>query len=339
MRRVAAVLLAALAAAPALAQQGEGPSLAVVQAPEYTVGDFWSYRVTLVGENGTSFPQNQTVRVVALEAYGGVPAVRLFTASEQFVPGDPQSGDLRATSNKTSWVAQRTLGLLRIEEVIDRSQLSPVYTIHTHREVNWTFHQPMDLYQFPIVRDDAWVVLTNATIESNTTLYTHVKDNPRNTVPTRYESGNVTQASTTRWVRADTLNISGRSFEGVVLVSQSGNATIRDFYSPAVGNLVRREILNETGALVETSTLMEWRLAKPPATVGPRPTDQGVLPLAGAAVAGGIAALVALALWRRVKPRGEAWPPAPEPGPEPAEPPAEPPGDAPPEPEREPPRP
>lgn len=338
---LAALALAALAAAPVLAQTS---SLAVIEAPTYTVGDFWKYRVVFIAAgagNGTeaqTFPQDQTVRVVAIEPFQGTEAYRLFTESVQDIPGDPQSGDIHATSNKTTWASVQGHRILRIEEEVDRTQATAQYRILTHREINWTFHQPMDLYQFPIVRDDAWVVVTNATVESNTTLRTHVVGNNATQLPPRYESGNITQSSTTTWIRQDQLNLSGRTYQGVVLVSRSGNATIRDFWSPQVGNLVRREILNESAVLVETSTLVDYRFAKAPGADGRPDGSVGAsgtnwVLLGGAAVGGILVALGLLALVGRLRKQPD-MPPAAPPGEAPAAPPAEPPaaGEGPPPP-------
>lgn len=306
MRR-AALALALLAAAPAYAQTGgEPPAFTVIQAPVYSVGDFWDYRVVQVGPNASASPtQSQLVRVLRLSSYEGVPAYELFTTGVQEVRGDDQTGSVYASSNKTSWVSRDAHKLLRIEEEVDRTQLHPRFNVWQHRSTNWTFRQPMDVFQFPLVKDDTWVVLTDAFVESNSTIATHAEGNPRNVVPPRYESTNISQSSTTSWVRADRLNISGRTFEGVLLVSQSGGATVRDFYSPQVGNLVRREILNESGALVETSTLVAFKFAQAPRAGDPAPmTTQGGFNwlLVGAAAAAGIvAALLALAFYNRVR--------------------------------------
>lgn len=338
MRPAPAVLgLVLLLALPALAQQA--PNLSLIEAPRYSVGDWWQYRVVFIAgaANATAeaqtFPQDQTVRVQAAETFQGQEAFRLFTESVQDIPGDAQSGDLHATSNKTTWVTAQGQRILRIEEAIDRTQATAQYRITTHREVNWTFHEPMDLYQFPIVRDDTWVVLTNATVESNTTIRTHVQGNPPSPpLPPRYEAGNITQASSTTWVRQDRLNLSDRFYDGVVLVSQSGNATIRDFYSPQVGNLVRREILNESAVLVETSTLVGYRYANAPAPPGGNSPGGNAswLPLAGAAVVGIGVALGVLFVLGKVRRPPSDGPEPPPPAPPAQEPPPETPPGSPP---------
>jgi hypothetical protein len=323
MRRAAPLLLALLLAGPVLAQApAEGPSHAVVPQPTYTVGDFWEYRVTLVADNG-SIPQQQVIRVAALGTWEGVPAYRLFAESVQDIPGDAQTGSFHSTSNKTTWMSRDGLRVLRIEEETNRTQSSPgLYTVLTTRHSVWTFHEPMDLYQFPILKDDQWVVRTNATVNTTSEVYTHVAGSERRgppMVPPQHQNATFVDHSATQWVRQDSCGrhngcTTAGNFTGVVLISRSGNATIRDFWSPQVGNLVRREILNETGGLVETSMLQAYRLqSPPPVPAGPAQAfGAGWLPLAGAAVLGIVVALAGLALLPRLRkgpPPQEAPPP------------------------------
>lgn len=325
MRPPALALLALLLAGPALAQDAQLPSLSVLAQPEYTPGDLWVYRVTLLGENRTSFSQDQTVRVVELGAFNGTPAIRLFTFTEQEVPGDDQSGSLYITSNRTTWISQQGHKILRIEELVDRTQWTSFFRVLTRTWVNWSFHEPMDLYQYPILVEDAWVVVTNATLERSITIFSHAKGNEPAQVNQTPQSADVFQTSATAWVRQDVCSVDNNcslagAFDGVVLVSRSGNATIRDFWAPAAGNLVRREILNETGALVETSLLTQFNYQKAPdLSPRPRPSNpvrdvveifvfsQPWLPIVWAAGLGILGALIAIFVWERAhRSRGPA---------------------------------
>jgi hypothetical protein len=320
-RAVAPLLLALLLVAPALAQNAPvRPNLDIVDdpTPSYSVGDYWVYNIQTLGNNNTFTMQNQTLRVEALEDFEGTPAVRLFGQSVEDL-GDPNStaGAEHSTSNKTTWVTRNGQDILRIEEIDDRTQSTPAFWVWTRTSTNWTFHQPMDVYAFPIVKDDAWVVLTNATLERNTTIHTHAVGNPEHEVRQPYQAANVTASSSTTWVRQDVCDqrcAPAGPFDVVVLASRSGNATVFDFWAPAAGNIVRREILNETGALAEVSALTAYKFANAPdltPRTGPLQAQSNNLLLLGAAAAAGIlAALAALAVWTRAKQRGA---PPPEP--------------------------
>jgi hypothetical protein len=341
---LALLLLALPPLAPAAMAQ-QRPSLSIVQGPAYTADDAWTYRVTLLGTNNTSLTQNQTVRVTDIGPLDGTQAVRTFTQSMRQSELADRAGRsaISEWSNKTVWSTAQGQRILRIEEESDRIQDNPLFRVASHIEVNWTFHSPMDVYQFPILKGEQWIVETNATVTRNVSFQTTTGPNTTNTSqPTG--TFNVTQRSGTEWLRQDVCGPANNcttagTFDVVVLVSRSGNTTIFDFWSPAVGNLVRREILNETGQLLETSVLTSYRFQQAPAPPPPPAGSGPNLPLlAGAAMVGVLAGAAAVQLWRRrapaVPPPGEpAAPPPPaapqEPGP--VAPPPEAPPSAPPE--------
>jgi hypothetical protein len=333
MRRAAALLALLLLAPPGLAllllappglaQEPQRPSLGVVRQPDYAVGDFWAYAITDFGANNTTVTQNQTLRVAELGTWEGTPAVRIAAEASNRFEGE-QGAFVRSTDNKTTWYGQDGLQVLRIEDVSELYQHTRLFDVLTHTEVNWTFHEPMDLYQFPILRGDAWPVLTNATIWRNTSFVTTTFGPNGTSVrsnQTPVES-NLTQTSGTQWLRQDVCgrgcNAAGE-FDVVVLVSTSGNATLYDFWAPAAGNLVRREILNETGAVREITALTAYRFQNAPGPPPPEPQGSAVpLELLAAAGVGVLLGLGVVMLWRRRERARREAPPS-----SPAEPPAQ----------------
>ncbi|MCA1812581.1 MAG: hypothetical protein LC624_01365 [Halobacteriales archaeon] len=304
--------------------QATGVDLAVVGAPRYTPGDFWVYRVTLLAGNNTTFTQNQTTTVLDAVTLDGAAAMRTVTvgATDADNPGGPPVGPthIHQEERKTIWLdAQQRI--LRIEDDSTQVQSARAFTVFTNTSQDWAFHQPMDTFAFPILRGDAWVVITNATVTRNVSFSTITSNETRNTSQPA-STQNITQVSGAQWLRndvcghANSCNLAGE-FDVVVLLEHSGNNTLFDFYSPLVGNLVRREIYSENGSLLQTVFLTGYQFQQAPTPTG-TPGGGPDLSLTLVVVAVGIGALLGLvgvAAWKRkqrreLPPQGPGEPPA-----------------------------
>lgn len=297
--------IALLLLAPALAA-AQAASLDVVLAPRFTPGDRWSYRITYLGANNTTLSQNQTTTVLDLVTLDGVPAARTLTLSVQDfdAPGAPPLGGTHNhdEQRKTIWLdeAQR---VLRIEDRSTQVQSNRAFTVITNTSLDWVMHQPMDAWAFPLLRGDAWIVPTNATVFRNATYTTSAGNNTTVTSqPTQVQ--NVTQVGGAQWLRTDTCgranNCTTAGTFGVVVVQRrDGNATLFDFYSPEVGNLVRREVYDERGRLVQTLYLTGYVYQQAPAPPPPAPPDARPLLVAASAGIGVLLGLAGVLAWRR----------------------------------------
>ncbi len=277
------------------------PVRAGVPPPQWTVGDYWEYTVRTAVEQGLVL--NGTVRATIRELGPILVKNTTWTAYRTLLGG---SGDVqnagsgprvhgRWTIAGEQWVESGNFKVVRAVSQVDGNGTADPFRVPFSFQVQNTTENAVlnDTWRYPLEVGTSGALVTNTT--SRERLW--------------FRLGFTTNESTSGGTYRRTLRLSVENASRVsapagtfdtleVRIGWPSGDTDVWYYSAAVGNNVRTETRNRTGATLAESTLRAYRYhaAEPPAGLL---SPEATVGLIGGATAAAIAAAVLLVRRRR----------------------------------------
>lgn len=299
-------LVLAVAALP-LAPRAAAP----LGKPRYAAGDFWTYATDVTEAFGLQLVGNTTVEAgnVATVRIGAADIlaleVLLFgggTFSAQFPGVGAVAGTWTATGTESweteGWKAVRSF--LRLSASGELGGPPPL--AFTMELVNDTTREiTSDTWPWPIREGTSGSVTARATIMQNLTI--QFSGFPPESNETQIEGTYVTNSE---HLRTERVTVPAGTFDAhVVREDRPEGGHLLRWFSARAGNDVRQEGYNETGALVLSSDLVDYRYA---AGVPP-PEFPWLLVIVAALAATAVVLGVLSVIRRRRRPPSEVWMP------------------------------
>lgn len=303
-RQIVSVVLALAMLLMALAPRAMAP----IPRPTYTAGDFWSYRTNVTEEIGFRFDGNTTIdvrtpRVILVQGQQVEALEVLFSGGGAFGGTFEGFGAIDGTWTiigaedweTDTWKSVRSFVRLT---ATGRAGGTPALTFTLTVENETTRRIVSDDWRFPIVEESTGTTVWHWNVTQNVTY--RVQGRPPETNTSWLDSTFTTQYV---YERTETVQVLAGAFEAHVIREEGPEGERVRWYAPRVGNDVKQEEFNETGAKVATSELTDFEYA-----AGTPPPPFPWLFVVVVAI-GIVVAVLAAVLLRRPRKPVEVWMP------------------------------